>query len=94
MVFSLGGSNVLPWLRHVSKVGLVCIWAVSGGQGIREARPRAVVAKLNGRQPVRFDGVARRGMKVCHKGRRVGEVIRSDVWERAQKRWGGLRWGW
>ncbi len=81
-------------LRHVSKVGLVCIRTVFGSQGIREARPRAVVAKLDGRQPGRFDGVARRGMEVRHKGRRVGEVIRSDVWERSRKRLGGPGWGW
>ncbi len=79
----------MPRLRHVSKVGLVCIRTVSGGQGIREARPRAVVAKLDGHQPGRFDGVARRGMEVHHKGRCVGEVIRLDVWERARKRLGG-----
>ncbi len=94
MVVPSGGSNVLLRLCHVSKVGLVCIRTVFGSQGIREARPRAVVAKLDGRQPGRFDRVARRGMEVRHKGRRVGEVICSDVWERARKRLGGPGWGW
>ena len=82
------GSNVLPRLRLVTKMGLIGIRTVLGGQGICEARPRAVVAKLDGQQPGRFDRVARRGMEVRHKGGRVGEVIRADVWERARS-WGG-----